>query len=236
MNDITKRIEELLIYFRVSPNKFATNCKLGSSNLGKMLKGTMPITDATIEKIIKSYPQVSFDWLKFGQGEMLLPKQESNVSIVGPYVKPELGNPGVFRLPSLPISAQATFAESFNNDVKVNPLEDFRDVQLLPEEIPIRSSLTTIQVDGESMEMTLIDGAWVLCRQLKDSQWGNVGGVVFVSYGNYFVVKRIKKNRLFSENYIILESDNKEYGEMTVQLSDIHAMWKAMRIISSPIL
>lgn len=81
MLDITKRIEDLLAYLGVSPNKFATNCKLGSSNFGKMLRGNMPVTDATIEKIIKTYPQVSLNWLKFGEGEMILedsPLSEEN--------------------------------------------------------------------------------------------------------------------------------------------------------------
>lgn len=178
---------------------------------------------------------INASWLISGDGNMLQ-KQESNARIIGPYVEPRLGDPGVFRIPSLPVTAQATFVESLSSNVYINPLEDFRDVLLLPDEILFKEDLTTIQVDGESMEPRITDGAWILSRRIKESQWGNVGGVVFVSYGDFFVLKRVKANRLFTENYIILSSDNKDYGEMTVSLADIRAMWKAIRIISSPIL
>lgn len=230
-------VKNRLIYFISKSNLSVSDFekKAGLSN-GFVSKTNNNIRKATLRSISSAFPELNIDWLIKGEGDMILPIPESNATLVGPYIEPELGNPGVYRLPSLPITAQATFTESATFDIGVNPLEDFKDVQLLPDEIPIRKSLTTIQVDGESMEHTLADGAWVLSRRLKDSQWGNVGGVVFVSYGEYFVVKRIKSNKLFSENYMILSSDNKEYGEMTVQLCDIHAMWKAMRIISSPIL
>lgn len=178
---------------------------------------------------------INASWVINGEGDMLQ-HTESNARIIGPYVSPSLGDPGVFRIPSLPVSAQASFVESISTNVYINPLEDFRDVLLLPDEIHFKEDLTTIQVDGESMEPTIVDGAWILSRRLKDSQWGNAGGVVFVSYDEYFVMKRVKANRLFTDNYILLSSDNKDYGEMTVQLADIRAMWKAIRIISSPIL
>lgn len=219
----------------LNQSKFAQKCGLHPSNLSAILNEKRPCEDAVLNKIILSC-DTSKEWLLYGEGEMINPKEHSNIKAISSYVKPEIGDPSVYRIPALPVSAQATFAENLDSNNYINPLEDFRDIQLQPEELPIKDNLVTIQVDGESMERTLIDGAWVLTRRVKDSQWGNMGGVIFVSYGDYFVVKRIKSNKLFTENYMVLSSDNKEYGEMTVQLCDIRAMFKAIRIISSPIL
>ena len=231
--DIKERIKQFINYKGITVKAFEIQCNLSNGYISSMRKG---FGADKLNNVLTEFPELNRDWLLYGEGEMLRQAPESNAHIVGAYVPPQLGDPGVYRIPALPVGAQATFAESMSDTVYVNPFEDFRDVPLLPEELAIKDRLINIQVDGESMEPTLADGAWVLSRQLKESQWGNASGVVFVSYGEYFVVKRVKVNRLFTENYMTLSSDNKDYGEMTVQLSEIHAIWKALRIVSSPVL
>lgn len=230
---LKERINDYLEYKQIRRYQFEKRCGL-SNGYTRNIKDN--IGPEKLEGILNAFPDINKIWLLTGEGEMLRRPPESNAHIVGAYVPPSLGDPGVFRIPALPVSAQATFAESLASTVHVNPFEDFRDIPLLPEEQAIKDQLINIQVDGESMEPGLADGAWVLSRQLKESQWGNASGVVFVSYGEYFVVKRVKVNRLFTDNYMILSSDNEDYGEMTVPLCDIRAMWKALRIVSSPVL
>ena len=235
MCNILPRIKEIAKREGITITAFERSIGASKGVLSRAINNGTDVQAKWIQAIVENYPQYSAQWLISGVGDMIK-KQESNAKIIGPYIEPKLGDPGVYRIPSLPVSAQASFVECLAGDVYINPLEDFRDVLLLPDELPYKDDLTTIQVDGESMEPRITDGAWILSRRIKDSQFGNVGGVVFVSYSDYFVLKRVKANRLFTENYIILSSDNKDYGEMTVQLSDIRAMWKAIRIISSPIL
>ena len=230
---VKDRILEFISLKGISVNKFEITSGLSVGYLRQLRREP---SLKKLEGILAAFPEINRDWLLTGEGEMLCSTDVSNARLVGPYIVPIYGDSGVYRIPALPIGAQATFAESFTDGVHSASNGEFFDIPLAPEESKIESYLLTIQVDGESMEPTLADGAWILSKRIKDSQWGNVGGVVFVSFGDFFVVKRIKVNRLFTENYIVLSSDNPDYGEMTVQLSDIHAMWKALRIVSSPIL
>lgn len=69
---LIKRLKEVMLYFNLTPNGFATKIKVDSSNWMKMLNGEQTVTDKTLQKIVKAFPQISYDWLRTGEGEMLL--------------------------------------------------------------------------------------------------------------------------------------------------------------------
>ena len=144
----------------------------------------------------------------------------------------------VSMIPVLPIDALASF---ISNPSMVESSEiDYDPVVLNSQEKRDIKNLCVINVHGDSMSPVINNHARVLAKRVPRPQWGNVGGIVGVSYNDttdgfsdpYFVVKNVGSNKLFSENYIILESENKDYGNMKVQLADILAMWECLRIVS----
>lgn len=144
----------------------------------------------------------------------------------------------VSMIPVLPIDALATF---ISNPSMVESSElDYDPVVLTTQEKRDIKNLCIINVHGDSMSPVINNHSRVLAKRVPRPQWGNVGGIVGVSYNDtsdgfndpYFVVKNVGSNKLYSENYIILESENKDYGNMTVQLADILAMWECLRIVS----
>ena len=87
------------------------------------------------------------------------------------------------------------------------------------------------------MQPTIPNHAKVLCRELNASRWHTLSdGIAVIAYADKFVIKRIVKNRLGSDNYIILGSDNPDFPEeVVVQRADIRCMFQARHVISYPI-
>ena len=52
-------------------NSFAYNVGIQPTNFGKMMSGTQKITDRTRRMIETRFPDLNFDWLLTGEGEML---------------------------------------------------------------------------------------------------------------------------------------------------------------------
>ncbi len=72
MNDRIDRINILIKYLGITKNSLALSSGLGPSNLNKMLGGEHSITDKTLHKICDAYPQINVEWLKTGEGEMII--------------------------------------------------------------------------------------------------------------------------------------------------------------------
>ena len=71
------RLIEFVTYFRMSQRKFEINAGLPNgfiNNLGDN------ITWKSLYKIEKAYPELNMEWLKTGEGSMLRPVNQSNVS------------------------------------------------------------------------------------------------------------------------------------------------------------
>lgn len=71
MSTLQEQRKERLQVFGYSMNAFAYNVGIQPSNLSKMLGGTQKITDRTRRMIEARFPDLNFDWLLTGEGEML---------------------------------------------------------------------------------------------------------------------------------------------------------------------
>lgn len=71
MPTLREQRKERLQVFGYSMNAFANSVGIEASNLSKMLDGKQKITWRTIEKIKARFPELNFDWLLTGEGEML---------------------------------------------------------------------------------------------------------------------------------------------------------------------
>lgn len=60
-----------LSQYGYSMNSFAYNVGIQPTNFGKMMSGTQKITDRTRRMIEARFPDLNFDWLLTGEGEML---------------------------------------------------------------------------------------------------------------------------------------------------------------------
>lgn len=99
----------------------------------------------------------------------------------------------------------------------------------------IDDTYVVFEIHGDSMVPTLLSHARILCKEIPEQRWQYAEGVVVISYRDKVVVKSIAVNDILGNSMITLKSDNPDYGSEDVQLSDIHCIYKAKRIISQDI-
>lgn len=71
MSELQEERKYRLSQYGYSMNSFAYNVGIQPTNFGKMMSGTQKITDRTRRMIETRFPDLNFDWLLTGEGEML---------------------------------------------------------------------------------------------------------------------------------------------------------------------
>lgn len=154
----------------------------------------------------------------------------SNVKYLGNAYGVTSVDPEVMMVDYVPVSATATFVGSLQGDdmeLDKIPIIPTRDERLAG------GAIKVFEVDGDSMTPTVPDKAQIVTQELPPEKWHSAKGVVVAVYDDMVVVKRVAKNALANDNYILLSSDNPLYGEMKIPLSALRGLFSAKRIISS---
>lgn len=228
-NEIINRLSDLLRALNLSQNQFAMQLGISQPNFNQIMNGKRAFGKNLQCRVVAEFG-VSLQWLLTGEGSMFR-EPEGNATPVGNAVNA--------------ISEQLTPVRFFEVTPTASFVEFCSGASEAPSTIGVQpehgetldDSYCVFEIFGESMSPQIQPHAKVLCREISPSKWHTLSsGVVAIAYSDKFVIKRIIRNVLNSENYIVLGSDNPDYpGQHTVQLSDIRAIFQAKRIISSQI-
>ena len=166
-------------------------------------------------------------WFETGKGEMLKSNfTQSDVRNV------DTQTMNWIQLPFIPVHARATFAETFETEIH----------ELSSITIPRLPGINyengkVFEVDGDSMDPTLITGEQVFCEYVDPADWKYITGPVVIAFGNnLIVVKRIKENNL-ANGELTLWSDNEMGGKLTLhtEQDQIRRMYKVRYTVYKPI-
>ena len=72
---IIDRFDEYMRYKHLNDNKVTTLLGLSNGVIGKSRKERRDLSDRVVEQIEKSFPDLNPNWLRYGEGEMLLGKK-----------------------------------------------------------------------------------------------------------------------------------------------------------------
>lgn len=207
----------------------AFEAKVGLSN-GAVSRTNENMRRRTLDSIVKVFPQLNETWLLTGKGEMLV---QSNAKMVGGTYVVGQKDDEIVMVDFIPVSASASFVESLYGDGNME-LDKYPIIPVGNERKNV-NDLRIFEVEGDSMYPTILSGSLILAKEIPEKDWHYAEGVVIAIYSEYIVCKRIARNCLMTDNYLVLRSDNESYGEMTIALSDLRGLYKAKRIISSEI-
>ncbi|MGI4871359.1 MAG: S24 family peptidase [Janthinobacterium lividum] len=126
------------------------------------------------------------------------------------------------------MSARANFAEHYADDARPYKWEakDSLAVLNVPDTKEYAEALVA-DIDGDSMEPTIINGSKVVITPVQKGNWQYMSsGIYCVIYSDNFVVKRVKNNTLLETGLLMLHSDNPNGGSFPVKGEDIRAIWR----------
>lgn len=210
----------------LSQKELANLLGCGQPNISAMEKIKKDLEPAYKEILINKYGEELYSQFE------IVNTPEQNGSVLGHPVRQPSELLKQVRM--FTVTPTATFTEltSCFND-------DYSTIGIVPETGEyLDKSYAVFEIRGESMEPTVRDHAKILCKEMPESRWYDAEGVVVISYKDRVVLKRILRNSFYTDNTILLGSDNpsKQFSATeTVQWSDIHAIFKAKRILSQDI-
>ena len=209
MKESGKRIEEVMNHFGLNKNSFSVAIGMTSNvTIGRILKENRDPHPSTLKKIVNKFPQINYDWLLTGEGEMLKSAQATPVS-------EKTGS-----LPLIPFDYIAGFGED-NAGIELNRCERY----IIPEFQNIGAEFL-VRVGGSSMYPKYSSGDILACKKIPKEditffQWGKVY-VIDSAQGQ--LIKRVFENKE-EEDKIWLVSDNAEkYPRFTVLKSEIRSL------------
>lgn len=213
--DKISTIKENILYFiekqNISKVNFYELTGITASNFkGSGLKSE--IGGDKIVKILSCYPQLNPDWLLTGEGSMLKSK-----SLKKPHTIDI--DKQVIGIPMLPFDAFAGIGDSSITGVNFDTIEE-RYVVPLFDGIKIDFM---IPVRGSSMYPKYSSGDVVACRLIDELlfiQWNKV--YVIDSNSQGVIMKRLLKGD--DNDHIICRSDNKDYDDFNVPMTDIRSI------------
>lgn len=221
-----ERLKEIRLKFNKTQNEMAEIIGISRSTYTGIEKGKATLTERNKMLIIDKL-NINPIWFETGKGEMLKSNfTQSDVRNV------DTQTMNWIQIPFIPVHARATFAETFETEIH----------ELSSITIPRLPGINyengkVFEVDGDSMDPTLITGEQVFCEYVDPADWKYITGPVVIAFGNnMIVVKRIKENNL-ANGELTLWSDNEMGGKLTLhtEQDQIRRMYKVRYTVYKPI-
>lgn len=127
----------------------------------------------------------------------------------------------------VPVKAAAGYLNGYSDAEFISELPNFR----MPfSELSENKTYRAFQIEGNSM-LPVPAGSYIICEYVQD--WEHIKDdscCIVLTADDGIVYKRIKKD--FSNNQLLLNSDNSEYLSFEVSLNQVLEIWKSLGFVS----
>ena len=216
-SEITKRIELLIEQSHQSPNKFAIEVGIDTSNFSRKLKGTLPWTVNDVNKLSEKL-RVRKGWLLDGEGQMMKAPDEILDQIPAMPTRSYDARAGV---PFFNVEFELGF-DILGTDNRNTPdyMIDFK---------PYNTADCWCTSKGNSMYPTISGGDIIAMKKIEDFHIlmnNEIYGIITVN--GLRTIKRVRDNG----NTITLIPDNKNgYDEQTIEKKDVMHVFQVLGCI-----
>lgn len=219
---VAGRIKFLIKSMGMSQGQFARKLDIDPGNISKHLNGKLPISRGLINRIAVDLG-VSKNWLATGTGTPFEKHQQTpstieSDSFAEPYqAEMQRGTP----VYDIDVTAgRLELSREFTSDNIVGYVN-------IPE---VREGTAIVRVNGDSMQPTISDGAFVAIRPISDPTcifWGQIYVVVL---DDFRMVKHVRRHPDHAK--VILHSDNPLYDDMEIDREKIRALYLVESILN----
>ena len=223
MDDVIKRVNELIREMGLTPNAFAKEVGLGSSNLSRKLRGGTPFTNKDFVKICSSLG-INRDWLELGKGDKTdKPSYDLvNHSLVKNLVDKAVGSViyGKESKPFYDIDFALGFDEMYNDEPNV-PMKYISVPGYEKADFWCRTS-------GDSMKPFISNGDIIALKEVQD--WQNFLPMnevyAIMTTNDLRTVKVVRKGS--DDMHFTLHAYNEEYEDQEINKSAITKVFKVL--------
>lgn len=212
-----------------SSRQFAIAIDVHPQCISDIITGKRKINIEIIAKLIKVF-DIDPDFIFQGKEPMIKGSNEENTPLVDPVISIVTDRDGEERIVHVPFVAQAGYTEQMHDPVFMQELPTFN----LPGDRFKNGTFRCFDIAGDSMEPTLFSGEKLVCSFVEKDNW--VNGLrdnyvyVIVTEGSV-VVKRII-NKIKTDAYLLLRSDNNFYEASELNISEVKEIWQVTYKIS----
>lgn len=213
---IKERIIEYCEKSNISVRQFEIKSKMSNGYVSSIRKS---LGLEKLENVLNAFPDLSREWLLYGEGEMLKkPADFIQASNVFP-LKTDKKIPDLQKIPLYELTATAGLIAIFQDAVPVP--DDYISVPGLP---PVDGA---IFVRGDSMTPVLKSGDIIIYKKMELSEDSILWGQIYLlSYSNesdcFTVVKYLRHSE--KTGYVRLVSENSFYDPLEIPASSITAL------------
>lgn len=222
MDEVIKRVNELIRELGLTPNAFAKEVGLGSSNLSRKLKGTTPFTNKDFAKISGAL-DISREWLEHGIGDRKKPYHD--------FVDHDL----VKNLVDKAVCAAAHGKEAkpfYDVDFTLGFTEMYNDEPNVPSKyisVPgYEKADFWCRTSGDSMKPFISNGDIIALKEVQDWQSFLPMNEVYavMTTNDLRTVKVVRKGS--DDEHFTLHAYNEEYEDQEIHKAAITKVFKVL--------
>lgn len=223
-------IEELLLYLKSNPNRLAKDLGYNSNvKIQHIKSGRNSISIDVAKDIVNKFPEINYDWLLTGEGEML----HSTKPIIREVEEVPEENYMMVEFEDLEVSA------GLLGGGEVETLPE-RKTRLVPREYR-KGYYLVVRVSGHSMydgtARSISEGEELLIRQFEDNYLNlPIRTKLFVIVTNEGVVVKQIKNIDEKNEEITCHSFNPTYEDYIVKFHNVRQIFTVEKKVSSKII
>lgn len=196
---------------RVTQSEFTRMMGVSPTYVGAMRK-SMPET--RVMQMTKLFPDLNRDWLLYGEGEMLIDKDDSRIA------QKEIRQ---YEVPLLPVNAFAGCLQNWSQSVLERQCERIMS--------PLKDVDFAIRISGDSMEPTFHDGSTLLIKRINEKAFIPWGHAMVIDTENGVLVKVVfpeNTGKTEKPEFIEARSYNDKYPPIMIPTSSIYGLYRVM--------
>ena len=213
------RFDKYMKYKGLNDNKVTIQLALSVGTLGKSRKSDRDLSDKVVEKILNFYTDLNRVWLLTGEGEMIKNNLTPQQYYGGDTEKQKAGEPQMYIVPLMPISAKGGTLDEFSRSIMENDCEKVLS--------PIKGADFAITVCGDSMSPDYPSGCHILIKKIEERAFIDWGKVFVLDTVNGTIIKKLMPVA-DDPSKIKCISINPEYPPYEISLEYVRGIYRVL--------
>lgn len=227
----SQRLEQILSHLKISANKLSVELGFSANTKIYYIKNGRNDFSSDIAGVIsEKYPEINYDWILKGEGEMLnTPEPEEDNIIPKGELKPKEYS-HTLQVRVVTNKAKAGWADGYYNDEYLENMP----IITIDADANHRGRYLAFEVSGDSMEPDYLEGDIVICREVQRHLWTSKLYIrdwdfVIAHYTEGIMLKEIIAHDV-EKGIITCHSLNPKHKDFKIKLREVSSLYNVVEV------